>query len=183
MCRCVKYWHPNDNAKHLSMSLLITLKWWDDQNRNVGLIWCWLLIATWSFQIVSWFYFCMEETWDYVSVNWRWDKFQLWANCFTGRSPVFNACLRMSKTPSDAHCYVQRLNHSAMTCPPKKEWHQLTGIESIVIRNEFPLDGLHLALEETWEHVSVHWQQGKFKLCKIVKQKCSEILTRKYLVN
>ena len=43
-------------------------------------------------------------------------------------SQVSNAGLRISKTHSTAHCYVQRLNHSIMTHPSKTDWHQLNGI-------------------------------------------------------
>ena len=70
---------------------------------------------------------CMEETWEHVSVRWQQGKFQLWANSFMSRCPVSYAGLKIWKTPSAAYCYVQRLNHSAMTRPPKKnpDWHQL----------------------------------------------------------
>ena len=66
---------------------------------------------------VSGYIFGIEETWEHVSVHWQQDKLQLWANCLTSRSPISNAGLRISKTPSAAHCYVQHPNHFAMTLP------------------------------------------------------------------
>ena len=72
--------------------------------------------------------FWMEETCEHVSVHWQQGKFQLWANCFKSRSPVSNAGLRISKTLSAAHCYVQLLNHLAMTCLSKTDRHQLNDI-------------------------------------------------------
>ena len=56
-------------------------------------------------------------------------------NGFTSRSPVSNAGLKISKTPSAAHYYVQRLDHLAMTHPSKTDWYQLDNFEMCSLRS------------------------------------------------
>ena len=43
------------------------------------------------------YYFCMEETWDHVSVHWKQGNYQLGANCFMCWNPVAIAGLKVSR--------------------------------------------------------------------------------------
>ena len=98
---------------------------------------------------------CMEETWEHVSVRWQQGKFQLWANSFMSRCPVSSAGLKIWKTPSAAYCYVQRLNHSAMTRPPKK-----TGLAPAK-----PYHTLNTTLSRFWGGTNLHWTVYTWHWC------------------
>ena len=43
------------------------------------------------------YYFCMEGTWEHVSVRWHQGNYQLWANCLMHWNPVSIAGLRVSR--------------------------------------------------------------------------------------
>ena len=75
------------------------------------------------------------------------------------------------------YCFCIVLNHRAMTQPSKRYWHQLSGIthwleQQVDSGQELFSTGLltpgiciyHFCIKETWEHVSVHWQHGKYQL-------------------
>ena len=52
--------------------------------------------------------FCIEESWEHVSVHWQHGNHQLWANCFTCWNPVSIAGLRVSRQP--LHPLVYRVS-------------------------------------------------------------------------
>ena len=68
--------------------------------------------------------------------------------------------------------YVQRDNHSAMTHPLKLDCHQSQDPTHCIQQrwDTLPMDCWAaynwlwridiILMEETWEHVSLHWQQG-----------------------
>ena len=58
------------------------------------------------------------------SVNINYRRISSWGGCecWTGNPRI------SLETPLAAHCWSQRINHSAMTHPSKTDWHQLSGI-------------------------------------------------------
>ena len=58
------------------------------------------------------------------SVNTNYRRISSWGGCECWtRNPRISL-----ETPLAAHCWSQRINHSAMTHPSKTDWHQLSGI-------------------------------------------------------
>ena len=119
----------------------------------------------------------MEETWEHVSVHWQQGNYQLWVNCFMCWNKVAITGLSLKATPPPA------IMASVLTTRPWPVRQKRTGTSRMVSqtrhnneptlsRNDSPPGCLHLALayryyfymEETWEHVSVHWQQGNYQL-------------------
>ena len=110
-------------------------------------------------------------------VHWQWGKFQLWANCFMYWRPIANHWPQSLTGNSATHHCVERANHSPMTHPSERisTSHMLShtqqrvdsGQERIFTGMLTPGIGIstyHFCVEETWEHISVPWEQDKFQI-------------------
>ena len=114
----------------------------------------------------------MQKTWEHVSLHLHQRKYK---STSSSRAWCQPRKLAQHTRQIATHCRVPRPNHSVMTHRSNADWHQpywITHSEQQRGGNNFPLGCSHLTLanrywfcmEETCEHISAHWQQGKYQL-------------------
>ena len=101
--------------------------------------------------LAYWYYFCMEDTLDHVSVHWQQGNYQLWANCYKCRNPVAIVGFRFSRQLRHLLlCRVLTIRpwpvHQKRNGPSWMVSHNQHNNESTLSRRNSPLGCLHLAL-------------------------------------